>query len=136
MLDRGVEGPVLDAVNDTGMGCITFPPLAQGLLTDKYLEGVPEGSRAGRSGSTIRPDMLTPEMIERIRRLDQFTHTRGQSLAQLAVSWILRLPEVTSVLIGASRVSQIEEAVEAAGAEPLTPMELLTIETLLSRVDA
>lgn len=136
MLDRGVEGPVLEAVNDTGMGCITFSPLAQGLLTDKYLEGVPEGSRAGRSGSTIRPDRLTPEMIERIRRLDQFAHTRGESLAQLAVSWILRLPEVTSVLIGASRVSQIEEAVEAAGAEPLTPMELLTIETLLSRIDA
>lgn len=135
MLDRDVEGEILHAVEETGMGCITFSPLAQGLLTDKYLQGVPKGSRAGRKGSTIRPDRLTSEMIERIRRLDQFAHTRGQKLAQLAISWILRLPEVTSVLIGASSVSQIEDAVAAAGAEPLSPMELLTIETLLSAIE-
>jgi L-glyceraldehyde 3-phosphate reductase len=114
MINRWVEEELLATLAAEGLGCIAFSPLAQGMLTDKYLSGVPEDSRAGRDGTFLSRDLLTKERLDRIRDLNEIASARGQSLAQLALSWVLRRPEVTSVLIGASRVSQIEENVAAA----------------------
>ena len=108
MLNRWIEGGLLDTLDDLGVGCITFSPLAQGLLTDRYLGGVPEGSRAERHGS-LRPAMLSEENLARVRALDGIARRRGQTLAQMALAWTLRDPRVTSTLIGASGVRQLED---------------------------
>ncbi|HEU5278336.1 MAG TPA: L-glyceraldehyde 3-phosphate reductase [Gaiellaceae bacterium] len=112
MLNRWIEDELLDALGELGIGCIVFSPLAQGMLTDKYLGGVPEGSRASRDGS-LSPKLLTDETLQKIRALNEIAARRGQTLAQLALAWTLRDPRVTSTLVGASSVEQLEANVAA-----------------------
>ncbi|MGD0874566.1 MAG: L-glyceraldehyde 3-phosphate reductase [Acidimicrobiales bacterium] len=112
MLNRWVEGELLDVLGNQGVGCIAFSALAQGLLTDRYLNGVPEGSRAARNGS-LSQEMLNDDNLARVRALHAIAQRRGQSLAQMAVAWVLRDARVTSVLIGASSVNQLEQNVAA-----------------------
>jgi L-glyceraldehyde 3-phosphate reductase len=112
MLNRWIERGLLDVLDREGVGCIVFSPLAQGLLTDRYLGGVPADSRAARDGSFSR-GMLSEENLGRVRSLDAIARRRGQSLAQLALAWTLRDPRVTSTLIGASSVAQLEQNVAA-----------------------
>jgi L-glyceraldehyde 3-phosphate reductase len=114
MLNRWIETDLLDALEEVGAGCITFSPLAQGMLTDKYLNGIPEGSRATQQ-SSLSPDLLSDEVMEKIRALNEIAKGRGQSLAQLALAWTLRDPRVTSTLIGASSVAQLEDSLGALG---------------------
>jgi L-glyceraldehyde 3-phosphate reductase len=127
MLNRWIEGELLDTLGELGIGCIVFSPLAQGMLTDKYLNGVPEGSRASQHGS-LSPDMLTDEALGRIRALNDIAKGRGQSLAQLALAWALRDPRVTSALIGASSVEQLETNVATLDKLELSDDELGEIE--------
>lgn len=122
------EGSLLDVLADEGMGCIGFVPLAQGLLTDKYLGGIPEGSRAAQ-GKSLDPGLVNDETVSRLRSLNDIARRRGQSLAQLALSWVLRDERVTSALIGASSVAQLEANVAAVGAPKLTEEELAEIDT-------
>ena len=112
MLNRWIEEGLLDTLGELGIGCIVFSPLAQGMLTDKYLDGIPEGSRATRH-SSLSADLITHEALEKIRALNEIAAARGQTLAQLALAWTLRDPRVTSALIGASSVSQLEANVAA-----------------------
>jgi L-glyceraldehyde 3-phosphate reductase len=108
MLNRWIEEDLLDVLGDEGVGCIAFSPLAQGMLTSKYLGGIPEGSRAAQ-GKSLAPDLLTDQAMAHIRALNGIAEARGQSLAQLALAWALRDKRVTSVLIGASSVEQLED---------------------------
>ncbi len=112
MLNRWIEPDVLEVLKEEGIGCIVFSPLGQGLLTDRYLNGVPEGSRASRSGS-MRPEMLTEATLAKIRALNEIAKRRGQTLAQMAIAWVLRDPVVTSALVGASSVEQLEQNIAA-----------------------
>ncbi|MDF6019082.1 L-glyceraldehyde 3-phosphate reductase [Streptomyces sp. JH34] len=129
MVNRWVESDgLLDALETAGMGCISFAPLAQGLLTGKYLAGIPEGSRASQ-GKSLDPDLLSDEMVRRLRGLNDIAQRRGQSLAQLALNWVLRDSRMTSALIGASSVKQLEENVAALAAPALTAAELKEIDT-------
>jgi L-glyceraldehyde 3-phosphate reductase len=112
MLNRWIEEELLDTLEELGVGCIGFSPLAQGMLTDKYLGGIPEGSRASRNDS-LSPDLLSDEALERIRSLNDFARGRGQTLAQMALAWTLRDPRVTSTLFGASSVEQLESSLGA-----------------------
>jgi L-glyceraldehyde 3-phosphate reductase len=112
MLNRWIEPDLLDVLGEEGIGCIVFSPLAQGMLTDRYLQGVPEGSRASRPGSLSR-EMLNEEALEKIRRLNEIARRRGQTLAQMALAWTLRDPRVTAALIGASSVAQLEQNIGA-----------------------
>ena len=127
MLNRWIEPDLLDALGELGIGCIVFSPLAQGMLTDKYLDGIPEGSRASRE-SSLSPDLLTPEALEKIRALNEIAAKRGQSLAQMAVAWVLRDERVTSALVGASSVAQLEANVAALENLDFTPDELAEID--------
>ncbi|MER0242999.1 L-glyceraldehyde 3-phosphate reductase [Streptomyces sp. HSW2009] len=128
MINRWTEDDgLLDALEAEGMGCIAFAPLAQGLLTDKYLDGIPADSRAAQ-GKSLRPELLTDEVVRRLRGLHEIAARRGQSLAQLALGWVLRDPRMTSALIGASSVRQLEANVAALGAPPLTEAELADID--------
>jgi L-glyceraldehyde 3-phosphate reductase len=127
MLNRWIEPDLLDALGELGIGCIVFSPLAQGMLTDKYLDGIPEGSRASRE-SSLSPDLLTPEALEKIRALNEIAGRRGQSLAQMAVAWVLRDERVTSALIGASSVAQLEANVAALKNLDFSPDELAEID--------
>jgi L-glyceraldehyde 3-phosphate reductase len=113
MLNRWVEDELLDTLTESGIGCIAFSPLAQGLLTDKYLNGVPEGTRASK-GSSFSKALLTEENIARVRGLSDVAKSRGQTLAQMAIAWVLRGPAVTSALIGARNVAQLDNALDAA----------------------
>ncbi|WP_045862851.1 L-glyceraldehyde 3-phosphate reductase [Streptomyces sp. WMMB 714] len=129
MLNRWTEEDgLLDTLEQEGMGCISFAPLAQGLLTDKYLDGVPEGSRAAQ-GKSLDPGLLTGDVVNRLRGLDGIARRRGQTLAQLALRWVLRDPRMTSALIGASSVGQLEANVAALEGPPLTEEELREIDS-------
>ena len=128
MLNRWVEDELLDTLEREGIGCIAFSPLAQGMLTDKYLGGIPEDSRAGKEGTYLTPDFLTEENISNIRHLKQIAEGRGQSLPQMALAWVLRKPQVTTVLIGASRPEQIEENVNALKNAEFSDSELEEID--------
>jgi L-glyceraldehyde 3-phosphate reductase len=130
MLDRWVEGGLLDILGNHGIGCIAYSPLAQGLLTDKYLAGIPAGSRATRGGS-LPPDRLTPDLLELVRKLDAIARRRGQTLAQLALLWVLRDPRVTSALIGARDMRQLDDSLDALQAPALAAEELAEIEGVL-----
>ena len=128
MINRWIEDEgLLDVLAEEGMGCIGFVPLAQGLLTDRYLDGIPEGSRAAQ-GKSLDPALVNDETVARLRALNEVAAGRGQSLAQLALSWVLRDQRVTSALIGASSVAQLEANVAAVAAEPLTAAELAEID--------
>ncbi|HEV2557340.1 MAG TPA: L-glyceraldehyde 3-phosphate reductase [Microvirga sp.] len=127
MLNRWVEDGLLDTLEDLGIGCIAFSPLAQGMLTNKYLGGVPEGSRASRGGS-LSEALLSPGNIERIRALNDIAARRGQSLAQLAIAWVLRDPRITSALIGARSVQQLDDSLDALNNLALSSDELAEID--------
>ncbi|MFF7634968.1 aldo/keto reductase [Kitasatospora sp. NPDC008050] len=130
ILDRHVEDGVLDAVGDTQTSLIAYSPLAQGLLTNRYLGGeVPDGSRMS-VGHFLRQEALTDEKLERLRALDKLAGQRGQSLAQLALAWVLRDPRVVSVIIGASSVAQLDQNLDALAAGPLSAEELAEIDRL------
>jgi L-glyceraldehyde 3-phosphate reductase len=112
MLNRWIEPDLLEVLGKEGIGCITFSPLAQGLLTDRYLSGVPAGSRASHAGS-FSQELLTEQTLGKVRSLNQVAQRRGQTLAQMALAWTLRDPRVTSTLVGASSVAQLEQNVGA-----------------------
>ena len=127
MLNRWIEAELLDVLQQEGVGCIAFSPLAQGLLTTKYLNGLPDNSRAAENGS-FQKTVLTEQNLEHVRALDQIAKARGQTLAQMALAWVLRQPAVTSALIGASRWSQIEECLGALDNLKFSPDELSRID--------
>ncbi|MGD0174987.1 MAG: aldo/keto reductase, partial [Anaerolineales bacterium] len=130
MFDRWVEDGLLQVLGEEGIGCIVFSPLAQGLLTDRYLKGIPADSRAARS-VFLRPESITPELMTKVTKLNEIAAARGQKLSQMALSWVLRRKEITSALIGASKVSQIEDAVNTLKAPPLSAEEIKQIEAIL-----
>jgi L-glyceraldehyde 3-phosphate reductase len=128
LLNRWIEPELLDVLGREGIGCIVFSPLAQGMLTDKYLDGVPEGSRAAQSGGSFDSDMLSDENLERLRSLNEIAQRRGQSLAQMALAWTLRDKRITSALIGASSVDQLEQNVAALDRLDFDDAELAEID--------
>jgi L-glyceraldehyde 3-phosphate reductase len=127
MLNRWVEEDLLDVLGETGVGCIAFSPLAQGMLTSKYLKGVPEGSRASQ-GKSLSPDLLTEESLKHVRALNAMATKRGQTLAQMALAWLLRDDRVTSVLVGASSVEQLDDNLLAVKNLKFTDDELKAID--------
>jgi len=131
MFNRWIENGLLQAVREEGLGCIVFSPLAQGLLTNRYLHGIPEDSRAGKPHGFLRPQHITEEKLAKVRRLNQVAQGRGQSLAQMALAWVMRHREVTSALVGASGVAQINDAVETLKNVSFSTEELQTIESIL-----
>lgn len=133
MFERWVEPELLPTLTEVGAGCIPFSPLAQGLLTNRYLNGIPADSRAGRGVSPFLPsDRITPELLGKIRALNEVAVARGATLAQLAVLWLFRRPEITTVLIGASKTSQLDDLHGALAQPPLGAEELAKIERILS----
>jgi L-glyceraldehyde 3-phosphate reductase len=134
MLNRWIEPDLLDALEDEGVGCITFSPLAQGLLTDRYLDGIPEGSRASRDDS-LSPDQLSEQTMAKVRALTGIARGRGQTLAQMALAWTLRDARVTSTLIGASSVAQLEDNVAAIARPGFTADELREIDRYATESD-
>jgi len=132
MFNRWVESDLLRTIDEAGMGCIPFSPLAQGLLTNKYLSGIPQDSRAGKPHGFLRPHHITDEKIAKVRRLDELAQTRGQTLAQMALAWILRHPQITSALIGASSTAQVDDAVGALNNLAFSNDELQNIEKILT----
>jgi L-glyceraldehyde 3-phosphate reductase len=127
MINRWVEGGLLDTLGELGVGCIAFSPLAQGVLTSRYLGGVPAGSRASRNGS-LSTDQLSERTLTHVRALNDIAASRGQTLAQMAISWVLRDDRMTSALIGASSVAQLEENLAAAAQTAFTPEETAAID--------
>ncbi|OJY40448.1 L-glyceraldehyde 3-phosphate reductase [Pseudonocardia sp. 73-21] len=127
MLNRWIEEDLLDVLGEEGVGCIAFSPLAQGMLTSKYLDGVPEGSRASQDKS-LSPDLLTDQTLAHVRALNEMASARGQSLAQMALAWALRDERVTSVLIGASSVAQLDDSLGALDNLPFSDDELAAID--------
>ncbi len=132
MFERWVEDGLLDTLKEEGVGCIAFSPLAQGLLTDKYLGGnIPEGSRASKEHGFLKPANITDEKLNKVRKLNELAQSREQTLAQMALAWVLRHEVMTSVLIGASKISQIEDAVGTLQHLDFSADELQQIETIL-----
>jgi len=133
MFERWVEEEgLLDLLEKEGVGCIPFSPLAQGMLTDKYLHGIPKDSRAARESSvSLKEDQLTPERLDQIRRLHELAQQRGQSLAQLALSWVLKDPRITSVLVGASRPEQLLDSLQCLRNTAFSDEEITAIEAVL-----
>jgi aryl-alcohol dehydrogenase-like predicted oxidoreductase len=127
MINRWIEGGLLDTLGELGVGCIAFSPLAQGVLTTRYLGGVPAGSRAARNGS-LSPDQLSERTLAHVRALNEIAAARGQTLAQMAISWVLRDSRMTSALIGASSVAQLEENLAAAAKTTFTDEQIATID--------
>ena len=133
MFERWVEEKLIDVLRAEGVGGIAFSPLAQGLLTNRYLSGVPDDSRAGKTGTFLRREQVTDQVLARVNALNTIAQQRGQTLAQMALAWVLRHPEITSALIGASKVSQIDDAVHALDAGAFSDDELRAIEAALAR---
>ena len=127
MLNRWTEDGLLDTLTELGVGCIAFSPLAQGLLSNKYLGGVPEGSRASK-GKSFSADLVSEDNLARIRALDAIAKRRGQSLAQMAIAWVLRNDRVTSALIGARTVEQLDSSLDASKRTDFTAEELTEID--------
>jgi L-glyceraldehyde 3-phosphate reductase len=134
MLNRWIEPELLDTLGELGIGCIVFSPLAQGMLTDKYLNGIPEGSRASRQGS-LSPKLINDQSLAKVRALNEIAASRDQSLAQLALAWTLRDPRVTSTLIGASSVAQLEANVATLDKLDLSDEELAKIDRYATDAD-
>ena len=133
MFERWPEQGLFDVLTETGTGCIAYSPLAQGALTDRYLKGIPADSRASRKGTTIGKRYMNEEQLAKVAKLHEIAVERGQSLAQMALAWVLRRPEVSSVLIGASRVSQLEDNVEALEHLDFSEEELAKIDAILGK---
>jgi len=131
MLDRWVENGLLDVLEEEGIGAIPFSPLEQGVLTNKYLKGLPEDSRAIRDGRYLQADAITPELLQRVRALNDIADRRGQTLAQMAIAWLLKDPRITTVLVGASRVEQLEDNVATIHNLAFSEEELREIEAVL-----
>jgi L-glyceraldehyde 3-phosphate reductase len=131
MFNRWVEDGLLNVLEEEGIGCIAFSPLAQGLLTDKYLRGIPDGSRASKAHGFLKPAQITDDKLAKVKRLNDMAKARSQTLAQLALAWVLRHTTMTSVLIGASKVAQIEDAVGVLNNLSLSEEELQKIEAIL-----
>jgi len=134
MLNRWIEPDLLDALGELGVGCIGFSPLAQGMLTDKYLHGIPEGSRASRHGS-LSPSLITDTAMEKTRALNEIAERRGQTLAQMALAWTLRDPRMTSTLVGASSVEQLESNIAAIDNLDFSEDELAEIDRYATDAD-
>jgi L-glyceraldehyde 3-phosphate reductase len=132
MFERWIEDELLDLLAAEGVGCICFSPLAQGLLTDKYLGGIPAGSRASKSYGFLKPEHVTEAKLDKIRRLNDLAKERGQKLSQMALAWVLRDKAMTSAVIGASRVEQIDDAVGAIQGPGFSAEELETIDNILN----
>jgi L-glyceraldehyde 3-phosphate reductase len=133
LFERSPEQGLFDVLEREGIGCIAFSPLAQGLLSSRYLKGIPSDARAARDPRFLTPAHLTPETLAKVRELDALARERGQSLAQMALSWVLRRPVVTSALIGASSVSQLEENVALLENLAFSPSDLEAIERILAK---
>ena len=131
MLERWTENGLLDVLENQGAGCIAFSPLAQGMLTDKYLNGIPEGSRASREHTSLNPGQIGIQNVEKARKLNKLALSRGQSLAQMAIAWLLKDPRITSVLLGASKVSQLQNSLESLRKLDFSADELSRIEEIL-----
>ncbi|PJJ80083.1 L-glyceraldehyde 3-phosphate reductase [Mucilaginibacter auburnensis] len=132
MFERWVEGGLLDLLEEEGIGCIPFSPLAQGLLTDKYLKGIPDDSRALKVGDFLTPKNITPDVLAKVTQLNEMAQQRGQKLAQMALSWILKDERVTSVLIGASKPWQIADSIASLDNTQFDEKELAAINNILS----
>jgi L-glyceraldehyde 3-phosphate reductase len=131
MFERWVENGLLDVLEANGVGCIPFSPLAQGLLTDRYLNGIPEGSRASKATGFLQEGEVTPEKIEKVKKLNKLAQQRGQSLAQMALAWILKDKRITTVLIGASSVAQLDNNLDTLRNTAFTKEELDAMEAIL-----
>lgn len=131
MFDRWVEDGLLDVLEKEGIGCICFSPLAQGLLTDKYLKGIPKDSRAAKPHGFLKREQVTESVIKKVSALNELAKKRGQSLAQMALAWVLKDKRITSVLIGASKVEQLEQNIATLNNPQFTPDELARIEGIL-----
>lgn len=131
LFGRWIEDGLMDALADEGMGCIAFSPLAQGLLTDKYLGGIPQGSRAAKEWGYLKEKDITPDKLDKVARLNEIARQRGQTLAQMALAWCLRLPGMTSLVIGASKVAQVDDGVAALKNLAFGDDELRQIEDVL-----
>jgi L-glyceraldehyde 3-phosphate reductase len=132
LFDRWVEDGLLDVLSEEGIGCIVFSPLDQGMLTNRYLQGIPKDSRAGKPGTFLDRTDITEDKLTKVRLLNEIAQKRGQSMAQMALAWVLRQPAVTSALIGASRVSQVEDGVASLNRLEFTQGELASIEKILA----
>jgi len=132
LFNRWIEEGLIDTLTEEGVGCIVFSPLAQGQLTDRYLSSIPDDSRAAKTHGALKREQITPERLGKVQQLNSLAQGRSQTLAQLALAWVLRHPTVTSALIGASRVSQVEDAVGALQNLALSAEELSSIEQILA----
>lgn len=132
MFNRWIEDGLLQALEESGMGCIVFSPLAQGMLTDRYLERIPEDSRAGKQGTFLKPEQVSDDRLRKVRELNTLAQARGQTMAQMAIAWVLRHKVVTSALIGASKPQQIRDVVGAQSHLEFSSEELQNIETILA----
>lgn len=133
MFGRWVESDLMGVLDEKGVGCIAFSPLAQGLLTNKYLDGIPQGSRASKAHGFLKPKDVTDEKLALVKKLNLLAKERSQTLAQMALAWVLRLPGMTSALIGASKVGQIEDAVGALNNLAFSEEELLMIDSIIGQ---
>ena len=132
MFDRWIEPELMDVLDEEGMGCIVFSPLAQGLLTNRYLNDIPQDSRAAKPHGFLKADRLTDDTMRKVRALNDVAQARGQSLAQMAIAWVLRLPGMTSALIGASSVGQLEDSLAALNNLSFSDDEIQKIEVILA----
>jgi L-glyceraldehyde 3-phosphate reductase len=132
MFERWVEGGLLDVLADRGVGCIPFSPLAQGLLTDRYLHGIPGDSRAAKPHGFLKPDHVTEERLAKVRKLNELAMGRGQSLSQMALAWVLKDPRITTVLIGASSIAQLEQNLGCLANRTFSAEEMAAIEAILN----
>jgi L-glyceraldehyde 3-phosphate reductase len=132
MFDRWVESDLLDTLGNEGVGCIPFSPLAQGMLTNRYLRGIPEDSRIQKGVGFLREEHITTEVIEKIKKLNALAESRGQTLAQMALSWLLKDERITSVLLGVSKTAQLEDSIHCIHKTEFAPEELNNIETILA----
>jgi L-glyceraldehyde 3-phosphate reductase len=132
LFERWIERGLTQVLQDEGIGGIAFCPLAQGLLTNRYLAGIPADSRAGRDPRFLKPEHITTDKLARLRRLDDIARARGQSLAQMSLAWVLRQPTITSALIGASKVAQLEENIAALRRLDFSAAELTAIDRIVA----
>jgi len=132
LFDRWVEEGLLDVLAEEGIGCIVFSPLDQGVLTNRYLKGIPQDSRAGKPDTYLEREDITEDKLTKVRLLNELAQKRGQSMAQMALAWVLRQPAVTSALVGASRVSQVEDSIATLNRLDFTQEELSSIEKILA----